>query len=89
MSVPKIITGVAGDQVQPPCFLQKVRVAGVANLVAAVQVKLGATVLDTIPIGATPGTEREYASMHFDPLAVGALIINMGNAGDTVELIFG
>lgn len=87
----KVITGVTGDQPFPACFLSKVRVAGVANLVGAVQIKQGATVLETIPIGAVPGTERDFAAggagTKFDA-NLGILNINMANAGDTVLVEF-
>lgn len=83
----RVITGVLGDQVFPACFLNKVRVAGVANLVGAVQIKQGANVLETLPIAAVPGTEREYANTKFDS-NTGLLNINMANAGDTVLVIY-
>lgn len=82
----KVITGVTGDVPQPACFLNKVRVGGTANLIAAIQVKQGATVIDTIPIGAVPGTEREYVNLKFDS-NTGVLNINMGNAGDTAVVL--
>lgn len=87
----KVISGVTGDQVQPQCFLSKVRVGGVANLVAAIQIKQGATVIETIPIGAVPGTERDFAAggagSKFDA-NLGLLNINMGNAADTAIVLF-
>jgi hypothetical protein len=87
----KVITGVTGDQSFPACTLSKVRVGGTANLVGAVQIKQGATVLETIPIGATPGTERDFAAggagTKFDA-NLGALNINMGNAADTALVLF-
>lgn len=87
----KVITGVVGDTLFPACFLKKVRVAGVANLVGAVQIKQGATVLETIPIAATPGTERDFAAgeggVKFDA-NTGVLNINTANAGDTVLVFF-
>lgn len=91
MALPKVITGVTGDQAFPPCFLKKIRVAGTANLAGAVQIKQGATVLETIPIGATPGTERDYCpdagGTKFDSNN-GILNVNMANAGDTVLVIY-
>lgn len=87
----KVITGVTGDVPFPACFLSKVRIAGVANLVGAVQVKQGASVLETFPAASTPGTERDYAigggGTKFDS-NTGILNINMANAGDTVIVFY-
>lgn len=87
----RLITGVTGDQTFPACWLSKVRVAGVANLVGAVQIKQGATVLETIPAAAVPGTERDYGAgtsgTKFDS-NLGLLSINMANAGDSVLVEF-
>ena len=84
----KVITGVTGDQAFPPCFLRQVRVGGAANLAGTVQIKRGSTVLETLPIGATPGTKREYVDTKFDG-NTGLLNISPSNAGDTVVAIFG
>lgn len=83
----RIITGVVGDVPFPACWLDRVRVAGTANLVGAVQIKEGNNVLETIPIAAVPGTERVYSSRKFDANN-GVLNINMANAGDTVIVVF-
>jgi hypothetical protein len=89
--IARLITGVTGDQAFPACHLSKVRVVGTANLVGAVQIKQGATVLETIPAAATPGTERDFAAggagTKFDP-NLGVLNINMANAGDSVLVLF-
>jgi hypothetical protein len=88
---PRLITGVTGDQTFPACFLCKVRVVGTANLVGAVQIKQGTTVLETIPAAATPGTERDYGvgtpGTKFD-VNNGVLSINMANSGDSVLVLF-
>lgn len=91
----RVITGVTGDVPFPSCFLDRVRVAGTAALAGAVQIKRGAAVLETIPAGATPGTQRVYgasraghfAGTKFDNNS-GVLTINMANAGDTVNVLF-
>lgn len=87
----KVITGVTGDQPFPACFLSKVRVGGVAALAGAVQIKQGATVLETLPIATAVGTERDYAAgasgTKFDANN-GILNINMASAADTVIVEF-
>lgn len=87
--IARLISGVGGDTVFPACFLSKVRVAGTANLVGAVQIKQGATVLETIPVGATPGTERDFAAggagTKFDA-SLGLLTINT-NVADAVLVL--
>ena len=66
----RVITGVTGDQVFPACFLNKVRIGGTANLVGAVQVKQGSTVLETFAAATVPGVEREYSNLKFVARAV-------------------
>ena len=83
----RVITGVTGDQVFPACFLTKVRVAGTAVLVGAVQVKQGAAVLETFAAATAVGVEREYEQLKFDA-NLGLLNINMANAGDTVLILY-
>lgn len=83
----KLITGVTGDQALSPCNLRRIRVAGTANLIAAVQIKQGSTVIETLPIGATPGTDRWYEDAAFDS-NLGALAISMGNVGDSVLVFY-
>jgi hypothetical protein len=84
----KVITGVTGDQPLSLACLRRVRVGGTANLIGAVQVKAGSTVLETLPVGATPGTERVYDDASFGT-DQGQLQINMANAGDTVIVFYG
>lgn len=79
----RIITGVTGDQPFPACFLNKVRVGGVAALAGTVQIKQGATVLETLAIATAVGVEREYQNTKFDANN-GILNINPSNAADTV-----
>jgi hypothetical protein len=90
--IAKLISGSTGDiAVTDNAFLSKVRVAGTANLAGAVQIKQGTTVLETLPIGTTPGTERDFAAggagVKFDA-NLGKLIINLANAADTVLVLF-
>lgn len=82
----KLITGVTGDQMVATANLRRVRVAGLAALIGAVQIKAGATVLETIPVAAPPGTEHWWEDTTFDN-NTGLLTINMANAGDSV-LVF-
>jgi hypothetical protein len=84
-----IITGVATEQVigtaARPTIVGRVRVGGIANLVGACVIENGATaVIETIPIGATPGTERVYEGTRF-PLG---LRVTPGNAGDTIIVLW-
>lgn len=83
----KLITGVTGDQRLSPCTLRTVRVAGTANLIGAVGIKKGGTVIETIPAAATPGTERDFDDATFDN-NLGDLDINMANAGDSVLVFY-
>ena len=83
----KLITGVTGDQLVAFANLRRIRVAGTANLVGAVQIKQGSTVLETIPAATTPGTDRWWEDCAFD-VSNGALAINMANAGDAVLVFF-
>jgi hypothetical protein len=83
----KLITGVTGDQLVAMALLRRVRVAGTANLVGAVQIKAGSTVLETLPAASTPGTERWWEDTQFDT-NTGVLAINMANAGDSVLVWF-
>lgn len=83
----KVITGVTGDQDLSFLNLRAVRVGGTANLVGAVVVKQGATVLDTLAIAVVPGTERLYHDTSFNS-DQGKLVINMANAGDTVLVFY-
>lgn len=83
----KLITGVTGDQSIGPCNLRTVRVAGTANLVGAVQVKQGGTVIETIAAATVPGVERDWDDTAFDATA-GVLAVNMANAGDSVLIFY-
>ena len=83
----RVITGVTGDVPFPACWLRTVRVAGTAALVGAVQIKQGATVLETLPAATAVGTERDFDDTKFDANN-GILNINMANAGDTVVVFF-
>lgn len=89
--IAKIITGVTGDQTFPACHLSKVRVAGAAALAGAVVIKQGANTLETLAIGTAVGVERDFAAggagTKFDA-NLGALIINMASAADTVLVLF-
>lgn len=79
----KLITNVTGDQLLTPCSLRRVRVGGTAATAGAITIKQGATVIETLPIGTAVGTERIYEDAAFDS-NLGALVINMANAGDAV-----
>ena len=83
----KLITGVTGDQMVAAANLRRVRVAGVAVLVGAVQIKAGATVLETLAAASAIGTERWWEDVAFDN-NTGLLTINMANAGDSVLVWF-
>jgi hypothetical protein len=83
----KVITGVTGDQVFPPCFLFKVRVGGTAALLGTVQIKRGATVIETLAIATAVGIERHYENLKFDP-SLGVLNVNPSNAADTVIVLY-
>ena len=83
----RVITGSATDFPFSLVQLRTVRVGGTANLVGAVQIKRGTTVIETIPAAATPGTERDWDDLQFDN-DTGQLQINLANAGDTVLVFF-
>ena len=83
----KLITGVTGDQALSPVNLRRIRVAGVAALVGAVQVKQGGSVIETLPAATAPGVDRWYEDAGFDS-NLGALAINMANAGDSVLVFY-
>lgn len=84
-----VITGVSTEQVigapNRPTLVNRIRVGGTANLAGACIIENGATaVIETIPLGATPGTERVYDSARF-PLG---LRITPGNAADTLIVLW-
>jgi hypothetical protein len=86
----KLITGVTGDQRLSPSSLRRIRVAGTAALVGAVQVKQGGTVIETLAIGTAVGVEREYDDGTFGSTSIGGgdLDINMANAGDSLLVFY-
>jgi len=84
-----IITGVATEQVVGtagrPTIVGRIRVGGTANLAAACLIEDGASrAIETIPTGATPGTERVYDGTRF-PLG---LRVTPGNTGDTLIVLW-
>lgn len=83
----KLITGVTGDQMIAAVYLRRVRVTGVANLVGAVQIKAGSTVLETFAVATVPGTDRWWEDTSFDN-NFGLLAINMANVGDSVLVFY-
>lgn len=83
----RVISGSAADFPFSFVNLRTVRVGGVANLVGTIQVKQGTTVIETIPVGAVPGTERDFDDLAFD-VNTGQLQINLTNAGDTALVFY-
>lgn len=83
----KVITGVAVDQDLSYLNLRAVRVGGTANLAAAVTVKQGATVLETLAVAAVPGTERLFHDLSFNS-DQGKLVIGMANVADTILVFY-
>lgn len=81
-----VVTGVTTDVVvsPAPAHLAAVRVAGVAPLVGAVQIRDSATLLETIPAGSAIGVERGY---YGGGRCANNLTIKLASAADTV-LIF-
>lgn len=83
----KLITGVTGDQMVTAAYLRRIRVAGVAALAGAVQVKAGSTVLETLAAATAVGVDRWWEDCAFDN-NTGLLAINMANAADTVLVFY-
>lgn len=85
----KLLTGAGGavDQPLTPCNLRRIRVAGTAALVGAVQIKQGATVIETLPAATAIGVDRWYEDATFDKNQ-GDLAINIANAADSVLVFY-
>jgi len=85
-----IITGSTAVQEvsqRAPAVLYAVRVGGTANLVGTITVGESlpsVTTKETIPIGATPGTQREHYGA-----VINGLRVTLSNAGDTAIVIWG
>lgn len=83
-----LVTGATGDtfvSLGTTAVLYSVRVAGTAVLVGAVQVKNGTTVQETLAAASAIGLDRPYYGALFDQ----GIRINLANAGDTVQVIWG
>jgi hypothetical protein len=70
-----------------PAVLYAVRVGGTANLAGTItlsETQPSVTVKETIPIAATPGTQREHYGA-----VINGLRITLSNAADTAIVIWG
>ena len=82
----RVIVGAGADVDLGKLSLRTVRVGGTANLTGACTIKQDSTTIETIPTGATPGTERYFDDCSLTPPAV-SWIINVANT-DTVLVFY-
>lgn len=68
-----------------PAVCAAVRVGGIANLISTITIRNGSALIDTIPVGATPGTEIRYYGAVFES----GLAVKLGNGSDTAVVVWG